>query len=760
MGETEDNTDTTTDTTDTTDSYTEILLYYKTTFDLITCCMMFYPNRKITESDLKEKITKILKFRIENSKKIKQNAENNAGCDGHDVGHVNEDTEDAEDIKDTKARSLNYLDPWDTLTDEMCIIIVLITKKLSIIPEKYHTKSLTMLALYVDNVNVSCINFENNNYNNDDIDEICVCAITKSPAMLKFIPDKFRTEHVYIAFAERTSSLEDWNQFKVPICYIKYIKSKILINRMFVLYFKELSPEMILRDLQCYGKNIQHIINLNIPGYLTQEMYNAALSCSGLILRIIPRELLTYESCLTAVTQNGMAIRFVPGKFKTHELCLAAVSSNGLAIGYIDNKRRTPELCLAAVSKDGAAIRYIKRRDITQEICDMAVLNCGSALQFIPKKLVTYEMCLNAVSVNHCMLKYVDEKFRTDEFYIHVASIWPCLIDKIPRKLRTEKNLLLMMKQDPSLILYLDSDEITPELCLIAIKKTGVLLTSIPKDIYTEEMCLIAVEHNSFLIEHIPEDKRTEAVCLAAVSKCGMLIECVPESMKTEKVCFAALMSDPCAVRYINPEKVTKEMHIAAIKTNPILYIATVYMPNQKQLKSHLYINKEILLANFAIKNIAEKCMISQQTIMDVFLAYISLLKKHIIKLQIMSKIDINDRDITGDITDTCDGTLSTKSKLIIIDNLSCLIGLNQTLKYYTCYDEYDLFQQINNLLYYAKLRHIFTNEKRKIIISFAHSINKNNPDVSLIIRDLIMFYSAQNYNYIKTEESQQNLEE
>jgi hypothetical protein len=100
------------------------------------------------------------------------------------------------------------------------------------------------------------------------------------------------------------------------------------------------------------GHAIEHIPEK----FRTPELWHAAVSESGSLLKEMPAPLVTEEICRLAVSGYGKALEFVPDKYRTKELFFAAVKQDDEALKLVDMDMLSPEeyteICKIAFYRD------------------------------------------------------------------------------------------------------------------------------------------------------------------------------------------------------------------------------------------------------------------------------------------------------------------------------------------------------------------------------------------------------------------------
>lgn len=78
-----------------------------------------------------------------------------------------------------------------------------------------------------------------------------------------------------------------------------------------------------------------------------------------LVLKLIPLERRSYETCLESVKVDGSCLKDIPMRFHTHEMYLEAVRVGGYNLQFIPYDLRMYDICVEAVKGYSSVCRYV-----------------------------------------------------------------------------------------------------------------------------------------------------------------------------------------------------------------------------------------------------------------------------------------------------------------------------------------------------------------------------------------------------------------
>ena len=183
---------------------------------------------------------------------------------------------------------------------------------------------------------------------------IYTAAVTQNGLALDYIPSKDRTQNIIdIAFTNDPSVIRYIDDPTIDMCIDAIKRNSMLISH---LYYKNVTNEVYFAALNKNGTSLMHFGN-----NITLEHCIAAVSQTGIALKVVPDKYKTLEVCTIAVNQNYNAYKYVPEIHKNNYIFnLKVLSTNGLILKFIKKENQTDELCTAAIKQNPNAYRYRK----------------------------------------------------------------------------------------------------------------------------------------------------------------------------------------------------------------------------------------------------------------------------------------------------------------------------------------------------------------------------------------------------------------
>jgi hypothetical protein len=118
----------------------------------------------------------------------------------------------------------------------------------------------------------------------------------------------------------------------------------------------------------------------------------------------VPKEYLTEDVCIAAVQSNAWAIQYVPKELINEEICLEAASAwrdEDHVLKIFPKEYLTYDVCYADVQNEAIDIEDVPNELIDENMCLRAVeqgsQNSGQYLDCIPEKMKTKDVCLAAL---------------------------------------------------------------------------------------------------------------------------------------------------------------------------------------------------------------------------------------------------------------------------------------------------------------------------------------------------------------------------
>ena len=346
-----------------------------------------------------------------------------------------------------------------------------------------------------------------------------------------------------------------------------------------------------------------------------QQIHLKAVNNNGLLLKFVPRELMTQKMCLDAVNNNGLALEFVPQEQRTDNVLQVAVNQNGLALELIPDDQRTEEICKIAVAQNGLALELVPDDQRTEEICKIAVAQNGLALKYID------EMLLADLLTKDCYIcaEKIDSKLGKEAYQQIPQEENNCILialnqnglalNLVPIRQRTQEMCLAAIRQNGLALEYVPPYLKTPDICDAAVKQNGLALEFLPVIIYDkQEIYSAAVKQNGLALKLVPEEQRTDKMYLDAVKQNGLALELVPVEQRTDKMLLEAVKQNYLALKFIQKEQRTDKIYQAAVKQNEL---ALMCVPDTQKTTDicQTALNKNVFLLKYVPKEVMSEKM-------------------------------------------------------------------------------------------------------------------------------------------------------
>ncbi len=248
--------------------------------------------------------------------------------------------------------------------------------------------------------------------------ELCEVAVSVFPSALKFIPDQYRTANIIKLAVEADGDTIQYlpaNQRKeYALMAIKsnpfaiqhidnpsYELQKVAVskNGMSLKFMRDIKPMIARLAISTTPESFVYAGQC-----LTPEDYITPLRVDGMLLRFIPKKLITKEMTLAAVEQNGLALQYLVPDMCPLEVCNKAIESDPRAIQWVVNTTKQQQLM--AVKTDGLLIRFINCPD--SDVKREAVMQNPRAVQYLDDEYYS----LLAVALDGMTLQLVKTQTR------------------------------------------------------------------------------------------------------------------------------------------------------------------------------------------------------------------------------------------------------------------------------------------------------------------------------------------------------------
>lgn len=411
--------------------------------------------------------------------------------------------------------------------------------------------------------------------------EICQVAVSSDGLAIEYVPDEYKDRDLYLLAASNNPLVMQ----KMPIDYMtvefctevikRYGKEAVASipkshkNGKFYLPLVELIPEIIW----------------NIP----KTGHTAAVSKAVV-------KGLGFQTTAEAVSQNPELLSQLHTSLYDHETCLTFCKSafwkenaGKDSCGFnTDSDRDRGMLYLQNHYEDHYSLKHILR---WTDVCEIVIPQLPCSLCYVKEDILSYSLCLTAVKANHRAFYDVPDRFKTEELCLIAFEHEPHHLERFPPELITHDLCLQGVKRSGYLLENIPDEFKSYEVCLEAVKSNGVL-DKVPVSLMDEELCIQAIKcprgiHFSIL-KNVPEHLRTYQVCLEAVKADSGSFEYVPEEHKTYELCLAAVKRSAFGIKSLPDDYFTEELCLELVA-----HTAT----NFKIIPKHRLTEKVCLLA-------------------------------------------------------------------------------------------------------------------------------------------------------------------
>ena len=173
--------------------------------------------------------------------------------------------------------------------------------------------------------------------------------------------------------------IESLSKFKCSQIWLGIREEKIkLVEYMFDKYIKASKSQDVIHKILSIDINTIYHIN---PEHIGIETLTKIIKTNGFYLEMMlgvinPLNLNLNQIqglFLEAVKQNGLSLKLIPRELRTFEILLFAIKQNGLSLEYIDPCDQTYRLQMEAVKQTGHAIKYIRQESRNRDIIKLAL---------------------------------------------------------------------------------------------------------------------------------------------------------------------------------------------------------------------------------------------------------------------------------------------------------------------------------------------------------------------------------------------------
>ena len=537
---------------------------------------------------------------------------------------------ETERIESIKKNGPSHLKKFKTenITKEMCLVAIKMNgRALEFVPDEYLTEELCIQAV---SLNGLALEFVPDSYMSK---EICKNAVQNTPEAIKFVPLHLITTQLCLKLFEK-HGLESVsflpNELRTKEFYQKLVKSCSSVFRYIPKKYRDADLSMVF--LKALGfRSLYHAVkdSPSIMGLVHNSLYDhesclefvksrtffisvhrelgkrpfATISDSGIVTFEeysfdLKKILRWYDVCEIAVPRGHLVLKYVPKRILSADLCRIAVDADGHAFMFVPEKYKSQELCELAVNKYPWNLEEVPEEFISPEMCMRAVKESGFLLRAVPDNLKTYEMCKIAILDEGTGFKYVPDHFFDRELALLAienarASEWQLLHD-IPERLRDYDVCLAAVKRDGEDIKYVPERVKDYKICYTAAQKTGSAAEYIPQELFTPELVLALTKKSAIDFDKIPKDCLTSEACIEAIKQgsqyTGTVIGSVPMGLMTQEMCDLAIKISVWSLKDIPEQYVTEDM---------LLYVAQE-APGRlednfpKRLRTDAFVNKVI----------------------------------------------------------------------------------------------------------------------------------------------------------------------
>ncbi len=317
---------------------------------------------------------------------------------------------------------------------------------------------------------------------------MCLAAVVKDAAALKYVPEKFRTAEVFLEACRKDGRLLK----SVP---------------------KEARSEELCLAAVC---SAPAVVDQVPAALLTPAFCAAAVRKQPALIEHLPPALADRELCEIAFAADHRVLPLIPEQFRTEEMYLAAVGERPEMLAEIPEGSRSGAVCREAVSRCGAMLEYVPEGARTPALCRIAVENDAAALAFVPAESAGRELVLQAIrnadSWQSWILKSVPDAVWDRELALAAAGRIKDSLRYIPGRCCDYKLYLAAAKLDDTAARYIPQQEFTTELCEVLMTHGAAAYDWLPQEFVTEDyVAAVAKEAPGKLMFRFPERFRNEA---------------------------------------------------------------------------------------------------------------------------------------------------------------------------------------------------------------------------------------------------------
>ena len=434
-------------------------------------------------------------------------------------------------------------------------------------------------------------------------------AIMKHPPVIIHLDEDYQSLEIY-TYAIKLIKYDNYDIFwdnkllsdmikSVPDKYmtielIKFIIDNYLISRTSILH--SISKNVMTYELYMYAfnKNVQCIGDIP-KEYVTNDMWLQTIPklsyWSEEIIKNIPIECLTNDTCENIINVCPCAIKYIPEQFITFNLCELAMSKSYL--NDIPDKYRTEEFIL----KYPNAIKWLHKKYMTKNIVD-AYLNCDDVfLDNIPDQYKTLDICKKAARTqNRFCRKFNDERYDVIEHipikYLTTELCKTCItakynIQNIPDDLLTDEFWEWYVDQC-FCISDVPEKYLTYDICIKKVKMYSDNIKYVPDHLKTQELCNIAIFDGFYVdycncISYIPDKFITKEICEESLWKEEEPLLTLPEKFITMELCYDAICNNGEDIMNVPYKYITKDLCEQYVKNewNNIIDIPYKYLTKE-----------------------------------------------------------------------------------------------------------------------------------------------------------------------------------
>lgn len=389
--------------------------------------------------------------------------------------------------------------------------------------------------------------------------DIYLAGLENAWQLVGYVPDNLIDDvefkiHIQKALDETKNILKDAENNKQPIS-LKFIPKK----------YRDAEICLALAEYDCKELRFFPDELLNNKSVTTDERFKNAFDKSSTSVEVdgenllyVPKQLLTYELCLTGAEKARKyytkdIFAHIPKPYRDLKICKALFETS-LEIEPIRNFKETTELT----------------PDQFKDLCRSIVEKNGESLQSVPVELIDVDMCLAAILNDEKAFEFVPKPFRSVSFCNAAIEKNPKVIGQIGKYLATTE---------------FSKDEYKGEykkLCVALLKTNGAYLNLIPQDYRDEDLCVTAVKNDLTAFEFVPRPQRNLSFFVAIMGKFPNILEKIGNYQEStnlkdfdeyKTLCLAILRQHGEYLKYIIPEELRdQDMCETAIKKYPYAF--------------------------------------------------------------------------------------------------------------------------------------------------------------------------------------------